>query len=148
MTNYAYIGLWGFWGFYNSVELVFVSWRRESFLVGKILINTRNWWDPFLIGIPSIMVNCGVQDISLYRYSWGSCWIRHALYSRWLLLLLSASLFSSAWGFSSSRVDTVGYGGNVVGLWRCQFSTTSHVYEANGLNGVVNFFVCNEFTSF
>ena len=72
-----------------------------------------------------------------------------ALYSRWLFLLSlpSASLFSSAWGFPSSYANTIGYWGNVVGLWRCQFCSTSHAYEADGLNGAVNFFVCNEFIS-
>ena len=61
-----YLGLWGLWGFYNSVELTFISWRRRTFLVGKILINTRILWNPFLIGIPVIRVNRGVQD----RHSW------------------------------------------------------------------------------
>ena len=60
----------GFGAFIVSIELTFVSWWRRSFLVGKILINTRILRDPFLIGIPVIKVNHGVQDISLHRHSW------------------------------------------------------------------------------
>ena len=37
--NYVYLDLWGFWGFYSNIELTFVSWRRRSFLTGKIFIN-------------------------------------------------------------------------------------------------------------
>ena len=57
-------------GVYNSVELTFVSWQRGSFLVGKILINTCILRDHFIIGIPLIRINCGVQDISLYKHLW------------------------------------------------------------------------------
>ena len=57
-------------GFYSSVELTFVSWRRRSFLVGKILINTCILRDPFLVEIPLIRVNHVMQGISLHRYSW------------------------------------------------------------------------------
>ena len=60
-----------FWGFYSSVELVSVPWWRRSFLVGKILINTRILLDPFLVRILSIKVNHGAQDVSLYVYLWG-----------------------------------------------------------------------------
>ena len=49
--------------------MTFVSQQGRSFLVDKILINTRILWDPFLIKVPLIRVNRGVQDISLYRYS-------------------------------------------------------------------------------
>ena len=56
--------------FYSSVKLTFVSWRRRSFLVGEILINTCILRDLFLIEIPVFRVNCGVEDISLYRPSW------------------------------------------------------------------------------
>ena len=72
MVNYAYLGLEGFWNFYSSVELTFISWRGRSFLVGKILINTCILRDPFLVETLLIRVNCGVQDISLCRYPWGS----------------------------------------------------------------------------
>ena len=57
-------------GFYSSVELTFVSWRRRSFLVGKILINTCILRDPCLVEIPLIRVNRVMQGISLHRYSW------------------------------------------------------------------------------
>ena len=70
--NYAYLGLWGLWGFYSKVKLTFASWRRGSFLVGKILINTRILWDPFLVGIPLIGVGHGTQVISMHKHSWGS----------------------------------------------------------------------------
>ena len=43
--------------FYSSVELIFISWWRGSFLVGKIFINERILWDPFLIRILLIRVN-------------------------------------------------------------------------------------------
>ena len=43
--------------FYSSVELIFISWRRGSLLVGKIFVNARILRDPFLIRILSIMVN-------------------------------------------------------------------------------------------
>ena len=62
----------GFGGFYNNVELTFVSWRGRSFLVEKILIKARIWRDPFLVGTLLIKVNRGVQDIFLCRYPWGS----------------------------------------------------------------------------
>ena len=42
-----------------------------SFLVGKILVNVRILWDPFLIRVFFIRVNREVQDISLCIYSWG-----------------------------------------------------------------------------
>ena len=57
-------------GFYSSVELTFVSWRRRSFLVGKILFNTHILRDPFLVEIPLIRINRTMQGISLHRYSW------------------------------------------------------------------------------
>ena len=62
--------LWGLWGFYSSVELTSVPWRRGPFLVGKILINTHILRDPFLIGILLIRVNRGEQDVSLYTHVW------------------------------------------------------------------------------
>ena len=34
----------------------------------KILINTRVLWDPFLVGIPLIMVKCRIQDISILGF--------------------------------------------------------------------------------
>ena len=58
----------GFRVFYSSVELTLISWWRGYFLVEKILINTRNLRDPFLIGIPSIVVGCRVQDISILGF--------------------------------------------------------------------------------
>ena len=57
-----------FWNFYSSIELTLISWWRGYFLVEKILINTRNLRDPFLIGIPSIVVGCRVQDISILGF--------------------------------------------------------------------------------
>ena len=41
-----------------------------SFLVGKILVNVRILWDPFLIRVFFIRVNHEAQDISLHIYSW------------------------------------------------------------------------------
>ena len=34
----------------------------------KILINTRVLWDPFLVGIPLIMVGRRMQDISILGF--------------------------------------------------------------------------------
>ena len=56
------------WGFYSSAKLTLISWWKGYFLVEKIPINTRNLWDPFLIGLPSIVVRRGVQDISLLGF--------------------------------------------------------------------------------
>ena len=39
--------------------------------MGKIFINARILRDPFLVGIPSNRVSCGVQDVSLYIHAWG-----------------------------------------------------------------------------
>ena len=50
--------------------LTSVPWHRGSFLIGKISINTRILRDPFLVGIPLIRVNHGVQDVSLYTHAW------------------------------------------------------------------------------
>ena len=68
--NYAYLGLRGSWDFYNSMRLIFVLWLRRSFLLGEIFFNSRILRDHFLIGLPLIRVNRGVQDISLYTYVW------------------------------------------------------------------------------
>ena len=65
-----YLNLWGLLGFYSSIELTSVPWRRGSFLIGKIFINTRILQDPFLVRILLIRVNRGVQDVSLYIHSW------------------------------------------------------------------------------
>ena len=51
----AYLGLWGYWGFYSSIGLI---------SLGRILR------DPFLIGILSSSIKYGEQDISLYTKSW------------------------------------------------------------------------------
>ena len=56
--------------FYSSVELIFISWWRGSFLVRKILINACILQDPFLVEILLIRVNRGVQDVFLYAYAW------------------------------------------------------------------------------
>ena len=40
--------------------------------MGKIFINARILWDHFLVGIPSIRVSHGAQDVSLYIHVWGS----------------------------------------------------------------------------
>ena len=66
--NYVYIGLWGFWGFYSSIELTFVSWQRGSFLVGKIFINTCILRDPFLVGIRLIGFGHGTRGIPMHRH--------------------------------------------------------------------------------
>ena len=66
--NYAYLDLCGFWSFYSSVKLTFVSQRRRYFLVEKILINAYILRDSFLVEIPLIRV----QDISMYRHLWRS----------------------------------------------------------------------------
>ena len=50
--------------------MTFVPWHRGLFLVGKIFINTRILQDPFLVGISSIKVSRGVQDVSLYIHAW------------------------------------------------------------------------------
>ena len=56
-------------GFLQQVGLTFVSWHRGLFLVGKIFINVRILRDPFLVGIPSIKVSHGAQDIFLYIHA-------------------------------------------------------------------------------
>ena len=38
------------------------------FLVEKIFINTHILWDPFLLGIPLIMVGRRMQDISILGF--------------------------------------------------------------------------------
>ena len=90
-------------GFYSSAELTFVSWRRGSFFLGKILLNTRISWDFFLIGIPLIRVNRGIKDISFHGCSWRSS---KAMLDLSCSLFPSASPFPStyysAWGFPSS----------------------------------------------
>ena len=58
-------------GGYSNVDLTFVYWWRRSFLIGKILINARTLQDSFLVGIPLIRVDCGIQEISLHSYPWG-----------------------------------------------------------------------------
>ena len=63
--NYTYLDLWGFWGFYNSIEPTLISWWRGYFLVGKIFINICNLRDYFLTRIPIIMVGHGAQEISI-----------------------------------------------------------------------------------
>ena len=72
-------------GFYSSVELTF-SWRGRSFLVGKILINTRILRDPSLWG-PSwlgLIVGCKIFFcIDICGGQGRSCWTRHAFYSHW-----------------------------------------------------------------
>ena len=60
----------GFGGFYSSIELTFISWRRRYFLVEKILINTCILRDSSLVGIPLIRVKRRMQDVSMYKYSW------------------------------------------------------------------------------
>ena len=77
--NYAYLNLWGFWSFYSSVELTFISWQKGSFLMGKILIKVRILQDPFHITILLIRVSCEAQDISFLSFlriswtAWRSC---------------------------------------------------------------------------
>ena len=131
-----------FWGFYSSAELTFISWWRGSFLVGKILLNTRISWDFFLIGIPLIRVNRGVQDISLHGCSWRSSKA---------MLDPSCSLFSLAYyftrGFPHLHVYAVKYRGEVIGL-RHLFRMSSHVGEADEPNGAVDFLVCNVFIKY
>ena len=39
--------------------------------MGKIFINARILWDPFLVGVPLIWVSHGAQDVSLYIHVWG-----------------------------------------------------------------------------
>ena len=68
--NYAYLGLRGSWGFYSSIRLIFVLWLRRSFLLGEIFFNSRILRDLFLIRLPLIRVNRGVQDIFLYTCAW------------------------------------------------------------------------------
>ena len=50
--------------------MTFVSWYKGLFLVGKIFINTHILQNPFLVGIPSIRVSRGVQDVPLYIHAW------------------------------------------------------------------------------
>ena len=57
-------------GFYSSIGLTSVPWHRRPFLVGKIFMNACILQDPFLVGIPLIRVNRGVQDVSLYTHVW------------------------------------------------------------------------------
>ena len=68
--NYAYLGLRGSWDFYSSIRLIFVLWLRRSFLLGEIFFNSRILRDLFLIRLPLIRVNRGVQDIFLYTCAW------------------------------------------------------------------------------
>ena len=49
--------------------LTFIPWHRRLFLVGKIFIYVRILRDPFLVGIPSIRVSRGAQDVSLYIHA-------------------------------------------------------------------------------
>ena len=49
----------GFWVFYSSIELTFISWRRGSFLVETILVNACILRDTFFIGTLLIRVNRG-----------------------------------------------------------------------------------------
>jgi len=60
----------GFGGFYSSVKLTLISWWRGwgYFLIEKILINTRNLQDPFLLGIPPTVVGRRVQDIFILGF--------------------------------------------------------------------------------
>ena len=39
--------------------------------MGKIFINECILRDTFLVGIPSIRVSRGAQDVSLYIHAWG-----------------------------------------------------------------------------
>ena len=50
--------------------MTFVPSHKGFFLVGKIFINARILQNPFNVGIASIRVNRGAQDVSLYTYSW------------------------------------------------------------------------------
>ena len=77
-----YLGLWGFWSFYSSIKLTFVSWRGRSFLVGKIIINTHILLDPFLVRTLLIRVNRVVQDFFFIDIREGQArprWTRHRL---------------------------------------------------------------------
>ena len=55
-------------GVFIVVELTLISQWRGYFLVGKILINTCNLWDSFLVRIPSIIVERRVQDIFILGF--------------------------------------------------------------------------------
>ena len=55
-------------GFYSNIKLTLISWWRRYFLVENIPINTCNFRDSFLIGLPSIVVGRGVQNISILRF--------------------------------------------------------------------------------
>ena len=64
MVNYAYLGWWGYWGFYSSRALTSPSWIRILCLLGVSL--GRILRDPFLIGIPLDFTKHREQVISLY----------------------------------------------------------------------------------
>ena len=58
----------GFGIFYSSTKLALISWWKGYLLLENISINTCNLRDPFLIGLPSIVVGCEVQDISILGF--------------------------------------------------------------------------------
>ena len=63
-VNYAYLGWWGYWGFYSSRAWAFPNRIRSIFLLGTSL--ERDLRDPFLIRIPLDLVKRGEQAISWY----------------------------------------------------------------------------------
>ena len=119
------------WGFYNSVELTSVPWRRGSFLVGKILINMRILQDPFLIGILLIRVNSEVQDVSLYTHSWRES--KATLDSSKASFFLSASLLS--------HTDVVRYWDGVVSLWYSCSRFSECTTKADGFIGTIGYLI-------
>ena len=117
----------GFGFFYNGLELTSISWQRGSFLVGKILINTRILQDLFLVRILLIRVNHGVQDVSLYIHLWR---------------LSKATLDPSKASFSpsvslSSHTDIVGRWDGVVSLWYHYFHFSEWTTKADGFIGTI-----------
>ena len=68
--NYAYLHLWGFWGFYSSVGPKSMPWSRSSFLIGENLFNPCIFRNSFLIRVFLIRGKRGAQDISLYTHAW------------------------------------------------------------------------------
>ena len=99
--------------------------------------------DPFLVGTFLIRVNRELQDISLYRYPWGSR--KAMLDSSCLLFSLASSCSHWPSLFPSSHVDIVEYRSGIVGL-RCRhFHNFLHACEVDGPNGVVGLFASSGF---
>ena len=114
-VNYAYLDLWGSWGFYSSVVLASVPWLRRCFLVGERLFISRILRNPFLVGVFLIRAKCGAQDISLYtlcvrttQETWLTCQL-HLVNLSFHDTSFWSSLTHALMTFSCSRHPQYGY---------------------------------------